>query len=126
MLAFAFFAVSSTLLFAALVAYGKVFAADDGNALIKSRCNACHTTDKGDQKRRGSDLRTVIGRKVGAVAGFPYMNGLREAGLPWTPQRLDRRLAGPHSFISDTFMLDIRKDRATRSNFIAYLATNAQ
>ena len=126
MLAFAFFAGSSTLLFAALVTYGKVFAADDGKALIKSRCNTCHTTDKGDQKRQGSDLRTVIGRKVGAVAGLPYMNGLREVGLPWTPERLDRRLAGPHSFISDTCMLDIRKDRATRSNFIAYLATKAQ
>ena len=126
MLAFAFFAGSFTLHFAALVAYGTVFAADDGKALLNSRCNTCHTTDKGDQKRQGSDLRTVIGRKVGAVAGCPYMNGVREAGLPWTPERLDRRLAGPHSFISDTCLLDTRKGPATRSMFIAYLATKAQ
>jgi len=93
-----------------------------GQAQFK-RCAACHTTDA--TPRVGPGLGGVVGRPVGAAAGFRYSKALTQLGGDWTPERLEAFLADPRGYAPGTKMtLRVAKPE-DRADLVAYLASLA-
>jgi cytochrome c len=112
--------VSFALLFVALCASSPVAAADAvrGEALYNSRCIACHSPDA---NRVGPMHRGVVGRRAGSVPDFNYSGAVRNAGVVWDGETLDRWLADPRAFIPGQRMNFKVADPADRADLIAYL-----
>lgn len=66
-----------------------------GRRAFQMRCSACHTLTEGGSDLGGPNLWNVVGSKPGSRGAFPYSDALRNAGDPWTADRLDRFLADP-------------------------------
>ena len=70
----------------------------------------------------GPNLFGVVGRRAGAVAGFNYSDGLRNAGFSWDAAHLDTWLTNPRAMIAGTRMTYAGMSDATaRRDLIAYL-----
>ncbi|HEV2300360.1 MAG TPA: cytochrome c oxidase assembly protein [Stellaceae bacterium] len=89
-----------------------------GKRLFAERCAACHALDR---NKVGPMLGGVLGRKAGAVAGYPYSQALRAAALRWTAGNLDKWLAGPQEFVPGALMPARILEAPTRRDIIAYL-----
>lgn len=99
-----------------------LFAAADpaaGEKVFK-KCQACHTTEAGENKT-GPSLHGVVGRGVAAVADFGY-SGALPASESWTPENLFHFLESPKGFAPGTSMgfAGLKKDDEI-ANLIAYL-----
>lgn len=85
------------------------------------KCGACHAVEP-NAKKVGPSLYGVLGRKSGALPGFDYSKGMRDAGVAWDEKTLDQYLARPREFIAGNKMvfagLSAEKDRA---DVIAYI-----
>ena len=89
-----------------------------GQKLFSERCSACHALDA---NKFGPLLGGVVGRRAGSVPGYPYSPALRSAGLTWSPDNLDRWLAGPQQFIAGVKMPIRVLEHTSRRDIIAYL-----
>ncbi len=105
------------------VAFADVFAAADpgeGPGVFR-KCQACHKVEDG-ANGTGPHLYNVVGREVGAVAGFNYSGALSEVAEVWSPENLNAFLENPKGYASGTSMnfsgLPSIEDRA---NLIAWL-----
>jgi cytochrome c len=95
-------------------------------ARVFQRCYACHSVDPKEAVRlQGPSLYRIVGRRAASVPGFSYSPALiamREAGLVWTEEQLDRFLADPEGMLPGNqmgfFGLPNARDRA---DLIAYL-----
>ena len=92
--------------------------AEVGAKLFASQCAACHTMDKA---KVGPPLANVVGRGAGSVPGYPYSKALAASGLTWTPEMLDRWLAGPRDLVPGAAMPMAIQAPAARAAIIAYL-----
>src|ERR1700761_2042855 len=63
-----------------------------GEQLFGERCTACHALDS---NKAGPMLRGVVGRQAGSAGGYHYSDALKNAGLVWSTDKLDRWLADP-------------------------------
>jgi cytochrome c2 len=101
-------------------------AADDaklGQQTFRAQCGVCHTGGPGDgEGGQGPTLKGVVGRKAGALAGFPFTPALKTSGLVWSKENLDRFLADPSKLVPGTAMPISVPDTKTRQDLIAYLA----
>jgi len=89
-----------------------------GRAAFEKRCTGCHALD---HERVGPRLAGVVGRKAGAVSGFPYSDAVKNSGVVWDEAILDKWLTDPETVIPDndmTFRLDNSSERST---IIAFL-----
>jgi cytochrome c len=59
-------------------------------------CAACHTGQLG---ALGPDLRGVLGRKAGSVAGYHYSGPMRRCGLTWDAATLTHYLENPQGVV---------------------------
>ncbi|HLN25972.1 MAG TPA: cytochrome c family protein [Patescibacteria group bacterium] len=118
-------------LFAALCAATMIsaaapaFAAGDAAAgeKIFNQCKACHSPVAG-KNLVGPSLFGVVGRKAGSIDGFKYSDAVKNSGVTWTAENLDKWLSGPKDFIAGNKMTYPGvKDPVGRENVIAYLAT---
>jgi cytochrome c oxidase assembly protein subunit 11 len=91
-----------------------------GRQLFGERCAACHALDA---DKAGPRLGGVVGRKAGSAAGYNYSPALREAGLSWSAENLDRWLADPRKFIAEARMPVRVLDASARRDIISYLET---
>ena len=91
-----------------------------GRKLFATTCSACHAPGS---NKVGPMLDGVVGRAAGSVAGYPYSPALAHAGVAWTPETLDKWLAGPKQFIPGATMPFSLPDAARRRDIIAYLET---
>jgi len=66
--------------------------AQKGAALYQQHCTACHNIDS---NKIGPAHRGVMGRRVGSLPGYKYSAELAASRLRWTPQTLNKWLAGP-------------------------------
>jgi cytochrome c len=98
------------------------FAADalHGEEIYNSRCIACHSPDA---NRVGPKHRGVVGRTAGTVPDFNYSKAVRNSGVVWTEEALDKWLTDPQAFIAGQRMNFKVADPADRSDLIAYLRT---
>jgi cytochrome c2 len=72
--------------------------AEEGMAVFKQRCAACHEVEAGVNKV-GPDLRGVWGRTSGTFKGFPYSEAMASAGVIWDEANLTQFLLNPKKFV---------------------------
>jgi cytochrome c len=97
--------------------------ADAGSAVFK-KCLACHTSDKGGRNLVGPNLWGIVGRKVGAAAGFEarYSDAMKKHGGEWTWDRLATYLHGPAKNIPGNKMAFAGiPDNTDLADLLAYL-----
>lgn len=97
---------------------------------VFKKCSACHKVGEGAKNATGPTLNGIVGKAVGAVAGFKYsaaMTGAGAGGMAWDVATLDAYLADPKGFIPKNKMsfagLKKSEDRAA---VITYLSTLAE
>jgi cytochrome c len=93
-----------------------------GEAIFRQRCAACHMTPAGRPAVLGPSLAGVVGRKA-ASTGFAYTTQLKQSGLTWNRENLDRFLTSPMRTVPGTRMVVPLPNDAERAAVIAYLAT---
>jgi cytochrome c len=99
---------------------GTIFASDPRKGEeIYSRCLACHALE---YDRVGPHHCGLLGRRAGAVPGFPYSEAMRRSKLVWNAKTLDRFLADPAKAVPGTNMTYAGvKDARERADLIAWL-----
>lgn len=65
---------------------------------IFNRCKACHSLEPGKHKS-GPSLAGVFGRKAGTAEGYDGSAAMRNSGITWGTDTLDRHLADVVNFI---------------------------
>jgi cytochrome c oxidase assembly protein subunit 11 len=93
-----------------------------GEKLFTTQCSACHSLDRA---KVGPPLAGVVGRHAGSIAGYPYSPALAKSGITWTPETLDKWLAGPRSYVPGALMPMGVPDEATRRDIIEFLAQHS-
>ena len=91
-----------------------------GATLYQDKCTACHAIDT---NKTGPAHRSVLGRRVGSLPGYPYSDELKRSRLRWTPQTLNLWLEDPEELVAGQrmgFQVDSAQERV---DLIAYLAT---
>lgn len=88
-------------------------------------CAACHMIGEGAVNRVGPHLNGIVGRPIGAVAGYEFSDVLAQAGAEgrvWDADALDRFLAGPREYFPGTRMVfrGIRSEE-DRAHLVAYM-----
>ena len=97
-----------------------------GEKFFKSRCTACHTIDEGGKDKVGPNLFGVVGATAGQrVASFEkkYSKELKESGLVWDEETLEKFLANPKELVPGTKMAIKVTKEDDRENLFAYLKT---
>ena len=88
-----------------------------GKMVFEKRCVGCHAMDA---NREGPQLRGVYGRKAGTVAGFQYSPALKNSGLTWNPETLDKWLTDPDAIVPGNDMSFATPKAQDRADLIAY------
>ncbi len=88
--------------------------------MIYQRCMSCHSPD---MNRIGPAHRGVFGRAAGSVAGYAYSDALKQSGIIWDEERLDRWLSGPRQLVPGAKMTFSLSDPQARMDVIAFLKT---
>jgi cytochrome c len=94
--------------------------AADGEQLFRTRCGTCHTLAPG-QNRVGPSLAGVIGRTAGTLEGARYSPSLRQSGIVWSSETIDKYLANPRQLVPGTTMTVGLRAPEERAAVIAYL-----
>jgi cytochrome c len=95
-----------------------------GRRLFADHCAACHAQKPGAHVVFGPNLDGVVGRRAGAVAGFPYSEALKNSGLVWTEDNLRKWVADSAHMIPGTLMPHASiTDPAEQIYLVAYLKT---
>jgi cytochrome c len=89
-----------------------------GKAVFEKRCTGCHAMEA---DREGPRLAGVYGRKAGSLAGFTYSAGLKNSGITWTDEALERWLSDPDLVVKDNNMSFGVPKAEERRDLIAYL-----
>jgi cytochrome c len=88
-------------------------------AQIYQRCQLCHSIE---HDLVGPRHLGLLGRKAGSIVGYPYSAAMKNSGITWSEDTLNRFLSGPQAFVPGTRMtftgLPNEQDRA---DVIAYL-----
>jgi cytochrome c len=109
----------------ALLAAATAAASPPGDARrgaeIYERCQACHALAR---NRTGPKHCGLLGRPAGTAPGFHgYSEALKDSGIVWDRESLDRFLADPLATVPGTRMGYAGvKDSQERADLIAFLA----
>jgi cytochrome c len=91
------------------------------------RCSSCHDISSGPSAKIGPNLKDVIGRRAGSLAGFAYSPALKAQTFIWDPAHLDLWLQGPSALVPGTAMAFAGLPSETdRQALIAYLQSPAK
>jgi cytochrome c len=71
---------------------------EEAQLAFNNHCRTCHTTKEGDN-RLGPSLHGVIGREAGSAPGFAYSSALKDAGITWDEETLDRYIENPEAVV---------------------------
>jgi cytochrome c len=95
----------------------------DRGALLFRKCSACHDLVPRASAKAGPTLYGLFGRRAGSVPDYPYSPALRDSGLVWTPETVDRLFAqGPQAVAPGSKMpLQKMPDAEDRAELIEYL-----
>jgi cytochrome c len=97
---------------------------DEGQALTKKICIACHNFNAGGANKVGPDLYGVVGRERASAPGYTYSAALKSKPGKWTYQTLNEWLYKPSAFAPGTKMAYAGvSDNKLRASLIDYLRT---
>lgn len=89
-------------------------------------CKACHSIDQDGEDQLGPNLWNVYGAKAARRPDFPYSEALRNSGIVWTDENLDRWLTSPSKFVPGSKMAyPGNPNPADRAALIAFLKAHA-
>ena len=98
-----------------------------GNQFFQTSCALCHSDSLGPGNtvviKQGPTLVGVMGRKAGTSPHFGFSQALKDSGLVWNPETLDRYLTDPPTAVPGTSMSSTVPGASDRADVIAYLAT---
>jgi len=86
-------------------------------------CADCHSINENGV---GPMHKGVVGRKAGSVPGYDYSPDLKNSGIVWTEENLDKWLTGPQAMVPETKMFFDVPDAQDRADIIAYLKEKAR
>jgi cytochrome c len=115
--AFAFLVVVSSLSL-----LGQTQPPSNGKQLFERRCGGCHSLDR---DKEGPRLGGVYGRTAGTVDSFQYSDALKNSGIKWSDESLERWLTDPAQLVPDNDMTFHLENAAERHEIIAYLKHNS-
>lgn len=105
----------------------EVSANDAGMLAFNNHCRECHSYKQGDN-RLGPSLYGVVGRKAGTEPGYGnYSSSVKNSGLTWTPELLDKWITNPQSVAPDNNMAPPYPglaDAKQRAAIIAFLKSD--
>lgn len=110
---------------ALVITTGAVTAHADGNPEAGkkafAKCRACHSLDAG-KNGVGPSLHGVFGRKSGTVEGYKYSDAMKNKGVSWNEENLEKYLEDPKAFVPGNKMAfpGVKKE-SEREDLIAYL-----
>jgi cytochrome c len=87
-------------------------------ATVYRGCMACHSLDKNVV---GPKHQGVFGAKAGAVPDYRYSDALKNSGIVWNEDMLDKWLANPQALVPGTTMFYFVKGAQDRADLIAFL-----
>ena len=91
------------------------------------QCQACHTVNRGGEHRVGPNLFGVYQADAARAESFRYSAALREAGIQWTNDQLDRFLTRPSALVPGTAMVFVGVEKpADRAAIIKWLQQETQ
>ena len=95
----------------------------NGKKVFK-KCAACHSLQEGKNKI-GPPLNNLLGRKAGSVEGYKYSKAMKNSGVVWDEESLDKFLTKPRKFIPKTKM-SFRgiKKKSLRDDLVLFLKNN--
>lgn len=85
-----------------------------------AQCSSCHSVTPG-KRGTGPTLAGVMGTKAGSASGFSFSPALRDSGLTWDRETMDRFLANPRGVVPGTRMTTAVRAPADRQSIIDYL-----
>jgi cytochrome c len=98
---------------------------DNGAAIARRACAACHTFDQGGRQGVGPNLWGIVGADHAHVEGFNYSQaiaGMR--GTPWGFEELNKFIANPRAYAPGTRMAYAGlANTQQRADLIAWLRT---
>ena len=91
---------------------------------VFKKCVACHSLQEGKNKI-GPPLNNLLGRKAGSVKGYKYSKAMKNSGVVWNEESLDKFLTKPRKFIPKTKM-SFRgiKKKSLRDDLISFFKNN--
>jgi cytochrome c len=108
---------------------GAATAADEaaaGEQLFNNSCRTCHSWKPGDH-RLGPSLHAIIGRKAGTDEGFGYSSSMKNSGITWDEENLDKFITNPDDVVPGNNMKPFPgiHDAATRKKIIEFLKSKS-
>jgi len=78
--------------------------------------------------RLGPSLHGVIGRKAGTAQGFGYSSAMKDAGLVWDEQTIDRYIKNPEAVVPGNAMKPFSgiASAEERAKIIAHLKAESE
>jgi cytochrome c len=79
-----------------------------------AKCQACHSIVPNGRNLVGPALYGVFGRMAGTLPGYRYSDAMKNSGMVWTEENLDRYLAATQEVIPGSKMyggLAVDQDR---------------
>jgi cytochrome c len=92
-------------------------------ATVYRGCMACHSLDKNVV---GPKHGGVFGAKAGAVPDYRYSDALKNSGIVWNEDMLDKWLANPQTLVPGTTMFYLVKNAQDRADVIAFLKEKSE
>ncbi len=91
---------------------------------IYETCKGCHALA---DNRTGPRHCGLLGRAAGTEKGFNFSNAMKNSGLVWDTETLNRFIAAPLEVVPGTTMgFAGIKDQTQRENLVAYLVKASQ
>jgi cytochrome c len=86
---------------------------------VYHKCQGCHSIDR---NRIGPKHMGLFGRRAGSLPDFDYSEAMKNSGIVWNEETLDRFLADPRGVVPGTKMTYVGiKNPQDRADLIAYL-----
>ena len=98
--------------------------ANEGKYLFETQCTGCHQLGS---NAYGPNLCGLSGRKAGTAQGYSYSNPMKNSGMIWNSESLERFLQSPHTVVPGTRMGIIGfEDKKQRKAIASYLLQASQ
>jgi cytochrome c len=102
-------------------------AAESGQVAFNNRCRTCHSVREGDN-RLGPSLHNIFGAKAGSTGFATYSQALRDSGVVWNEDTLNKFITNPDALIPGNNMKPYPgiTDETERKQIVDYLKSAKQ